>query len=160
MPFSRNKCSLLIDIAWLKNIEARLDYRLASLSPIIQAPQTMDYEACTISDDSWTGKHEHRNDHMIYLTLSHSLEVLFLFAMRFQLFHLHLTCLLVGGESWALKWQMLSDHIFIKNFHPTWKKNREKSLDCRVYGWEHGHFARLDWTQWPGFLSASVITKN
>ena len=43
----------------------------------MQAPRTMDYEECTISDDSWTGKHERTIDHMIDLTLSHSLEVLF-----------------------------------------------------------------------------------
>ena len=32
MPFNRNKCSLLIDIAWLNKIKVILDYRLASLS--------------------------------------------------------------------------------------------------------------------------------
>ena len=45
------------------------------LCPIIQAPRTIVYEECTISDDSWAGKHERPNT--IYLTLSHSLEALF-----------------------------------------------------------------------------------
>ena len=97
-----------------------------------------------------------------------------LFAMQFQLFQLHLTCFLVlwwGEKSWALKWQMLTDHVSIKNLRPTsfcfltWKKKVLKSrvghsLDFRVYGWKHGHFARLDRTLWPGFVSAGVITKT
>ena len=45
----------------------------------MQAPRTIDYEERTISDDIWAGKHERRIDHMIYLILSHFLEVLFHF---------------------------------------------------------------------------------
>ena len=56
------------------------------LCPIMQAPRTMDYEECTISDDSWTGKHERTIDHMIDLTLSHSLEVLFPFCCAISTF--------------------------------------------------------------------------
>ena len=94
-----------------------------------------------------------------------------LFAMQFQLFQLHLTCFLVlwwGEKSWALKWQMMTDHVAIKNLRPTsfclltWRKKKKKkfkkscighSLDSRVYGWKHGHFVRLDRTLWPGFVN-------
>ena len=55
------------------------------LCPLMQASWTIGYIKCTISDDSWAGKHERRNDHMIYLTLSRSLEVLFPF--RLSLIH-------------------------------------------------------------------------
>ncbi len=64
-------------LAYLLLNAVHLFHSCLSLCPTIQAPRTIDYEECTISDDSWAGKHERRNDHMIYLTLSHSLEVLF-----------------------------------------------------------------------------------
>ena len=96
-----------------------------------------------------------------------------LFAMQFQLSQLCLKCLLVlwwGEKSWALKWQMLTDHVSIKNLRPTsfcfftgkkvLKSCIGHSLDSRVYGWKHGHFARLNRTLWPGFVSAGVITKK
>ena len=52
----------------------------------MQAPRTIDYEECTISDDSWARKHERRTDHMIYLILSHFLEVLFPFCYAVSTF--------------------------------------------------------------------------
>ena len=52
----------------------------------MQAPRTIDYEECTISDDSWAGKHERRIDHMIYLILLYFLEVLFPFRYAISTF--------------------------------------------------------------------------
>ena len=39
-----------------------------------------------MSDHSWAGKHERRIDHMIYLILSHFLEVLFPFCYAISTF--------------------------------------------------------------------------
>ena len=52
----------------------------------MQTPRTIEYEERTISDDSWAGKHERRIDHMIYLILSHFLEVLFPFCYAVSTF--------------------------------------------------------------------------
>ena len=52
----------------------------------MQAPRKTDYEECTISDDSWAGKHERQTDHMIYWILSHFLEVLFPFRYAISTF--------------------------------------------------------------------------
>ena len=52
----------------------------------MQTPRTIDYEECTISDDSWAEKHERRIDHMIYLILSHFLKVLFPFCYAVSTF--------------------------------------------------------------------------
>ena len=52
----------------------------------MQAPRTINYEECTISDDSRAGKHERPIDHMIYLILSHFLEVLFPFCYAISTF--------------------------------------------------------------------------
>ena len=52
----------------------------------MQAPRKTDYEECTISDDSWTGRHERQTDHMIYLILAHFLEVLFPFCYAISTF--------------------------------------------------------------------------
>ena len=79
--------------------------------------------------------------------------------MQFKLSELRLTCLQVQWwrkKSWALKWQVLTDHVSIKILqfllYQGGKMSRSwsclgHSLDCRVYGWKHGHFARLDRTQ-------------
>ena len=52
----------------------------------MQAPRTINYEECTISDDSRAGKHERPIDHMIYLILSHFLDVLFPFCYAISTF--------------------------------------------------------------------------
>ena len=78
--------------------------------------------------------------------------------MQFKLSELRLTCLQVQWwrkKSWALKWQVLTDHVSIKNLQfllyqrgKTTRSCLGHSLDYWVYRWKHGHFARLGRTQW------------
>ena len=69
------------------------------------------------------------------------------------------------GESWAPKWQLLTDLVAIKNLLPTshqwgWGAACDRScigqsLDCRIYRWKHGHFVRLVRTQAFWMLTVS-----
>ena len=88
-----------------------------------------------------------------------------LFAMQFQLFQLHLTCLLVlwwGEKSWALKWQTMyplkTSTLPVSASSPEenkWKKEEKKlhRPESGLYGvWvKTWSFCHLDRTQWPGF---------
>ena len=100
-------------------------------------PRTVDYDGCTISDGSWAGKHERWKDHItIYLTFSHTLQVLFPFCYALSTFSA--TPSISSGTLVRRK---------VKSTEMTDLSRIGHSLDCRVYGLKHGHFARLNRTQ-------------
>ena len=142
---------------------------------ILQAPRTIDYKSAPFL---MTAGLENTNAELIIWFTWHfhsPLSYYSLLAMQFELSHLRLKCLLVlrlGEKSRTLKWQMLTDHVAIKNLRPTtfclitWRKRERKQqiklsrIGHGLYLWKYGHFTRLNRTQWPGFVSAGVIFKK
>ena len=145
--------------------------------PILQALRTSDYESTPFLMPA--GLENTNAELIIWFTWHFHIPSKYYsrLAMQFQLSQLRLKCLLVlwlGEKSWALKWQMLTDHVAIKNLRSTsfrfitWRKREKISFFVCLFclkshslcWWKHGHFTCLNRTQSPGFVSAGVMIKK
>ena len=166
VPFNRNKCSSLIDTAWLKKKEVILEYRLASLSYNTSTPNNQlrgeHHFRWQLGWKTWMLKWSY--DLLGTFTFLWSIIPFLLCNFNFFSYALHAFWYydewksheLWNDRCWQTMYPLKTSALPVSVSSPEENKWRKKSyishsLDCRVYRWKHGHFAHLDRTQWPGF---------
>ena len=135
------------------NLDIMLTDRIYAIDT--QAPRTLDYDGCTISDVSWAGKHERRK----YLldTFTYPPRIIPFLLCTFNLLSSSVDAFWYFGEgkshelwndrSWQTKYPLKTSTLPVSaSLSETYVSRIGHRLACRVYGWRHGHFARLDRT--------------